>query len=366
MDTKVLCILSTLLGNKAMAGRVRDALERLPGVTVTYVLLEPEDYQKYPAPWWTRVTDPWHVQFIARQKTGPIKGSRFDVLLVNSWEFVVAFQRLARQLPAAALLDSVPATIDSQLRRRGIRGWRRGLSHHAHHREFATAAGAFDIFLPLGSDCADSLQRDYHVSPERCFVTLAPQDLECWRPAPRTCAPPLRLLFAGNDFARKGGDFLLRLYSEHLIGTCTLTIASNDSALSGRPLPAGVEWLRGKNREQLLEVYQASDVFVFPTRQDYMPQVLAEALAAGLPCVATDVGAVRDLVLEGQTGFLLPFDAPMERWAERLHRLAGDPAELTRLSTGARQFAEQNLSLDRFERLIANRIEGLNHARSVE
>lgn len=50
MDTKVLCILSTLLGNKAMAGRVRDALERLPGVTVTYVLLEPEDYQNTQPP----------------------------------------------------------------------------------------------------------------------------------------------------------------------------------------------------------------------------------------------------------------------------------------------------------------------------
>jgi glycosyltransferase involved in cell wall biosynthesis len=296
---------------------------------------------------------------MARRKARQVMGQRFDLLLVNSWEYVVAFRHLARQLPAAAMLDSVPATVDGQLRQRGMGGWRRWLSHQAHHRSFAMAAGAFDVFLPLGSDCAASLQRDYGVSPERCLVTLAPQDLESWKPAPRSYAPPLRLLFAGNDFARKGGDFLLRLYSEHLAGGCTLTIASNDSALSGRQLPAGVEWLRGRNREQLLEVYQASDVFVFPTRQDYMPQVLAEALAAGLPCLASDVGGIRDLVHEGETGFLMPLDAPTERWAAHLRRLAADPAELVRLSAGARRFAEQKLGLDRFQRLIGEVIERL-------
>ena len=294
---------------------------------------------------------------MAHRKARPFKGRQFDLLLVNSWEHVVAFRHLAHQMPAAAMLDSVPATTNCQLRRRGMGGWRRWLSHQVHHRPFAMAAGEFEVFLPLGSDCATSLQHDYGVSPERCFVTLAPQDLESWKPASRRYAPPMRLLFAGNDFARKGGDFLLRLYSEHLAGAFTLTIASNDSTLSGRQLPPGVEWLRGRNREQLLEVYRANDVFVFPTRQDYMPQVLAEALAAGLPCLASDIGGIRDLVHEGQTGFLMPLDAPAELWAARLHRLAADPVELARLSARARQFAEQKLGLDRFERLIADVIE---------
>lgn len=99
--------------------------------------------------------------------------------------------------------------------------------------------------------------------------------------------------------------------------------------------------------------------FWFPTRQDYMPQALAEALAAGLPCLATDVGGIRDLVHDGQTGFLMPLDAPAERWAEHLHRLATQPAELARLSASARQFAEQRLGSDRFERLIGDVIERL-------
>jgi glycosyltransferase involved in cell wall biosynthesis len=342
-----------------MAQTLRGALDRLPGVDLTCISAGPEDYRQYAAPCWARATNPWHAQFIARRKVRPVASQPFDLLLVTSWEYAVAFRHLARQLPAAVMLDSVPATINSQLRRRGLGGWRRWLSYHAHHRSFAMAAGAFDLFLPLGSDCAASLQRDYGVSPQRCFVTLAPQDLVSWAPSPRSYAPPLRLLFVGNDFARKGGDFLLHLYAERLTPACTLTIASNDPWLSGRQLPPGVEWLRGRNREQLLEVYRSSDVFVFPTRQDFVPQVLAEALAAGLPCLASDVGGIRDLVHEGQTGFLMPFDAPAERWAELLHRLANQPAELARLSASARQFAEQRLGSDRFERLIGDVIQRL-------
>jgi glycosyltransferase involved in cell wall biosynthesis len=346
-----------------MAASLRAALDRLSGVEVTYVLLGPEDYQTFPAPCWVRTTHPWQAQFVARRKARLVAGGQFDALLVNTWEVAVAFRHLARQLPAAVMLDSVPATIDGQLRRRGLGGWRRWLSYHVHHRSFAMAAGAFDVFLPLGSDCAASLQRDYGVSSERCFVTLAPQDLKSWTPAPRNYAPPLRLLFAGNDFARKGGDFLLDLYAERLTPACTLTIASNDPALSGRQLPPGVEWLRGRNREQLLEVYRASDVFVFPTRQDYMPQALAEALAAGLPCLASDVGGIRDLVHDGQTGFLMPVDAPAELWAEHLHRLATHPAELRRMSECARRFAEENLDFNRFSELIAEVVERLRRGR---
>ena len=63
--------------------------------------------------------------------------------------------------------------------------------------------------------------------------------------------------------------------------------------------------MRGRSRDQLVQIYQQSDVFLFPTQQDYMPQVLAEALSTGLPCIANNVGAIRDLVRDGETGFLM-------------------------------------------------------------
>lgn len=161
----------------------------------------------------------------------------------------------------------------------------------------------------------------------------------------------------------------MRLFSEHLAHTCTLTIASNDPALAERQLPPGVQLLRGKNREQLLDVYQQSDIFVFPTLQDYTPEVVAEALAVGLPCLVNDVDGARDLVRDGETGFLISRDAPTHLWAERIQRLATDPGELARMSHRARHFAEEMLSLEHFDKLVANVIDRLrsdnnNHSRA--
>ena len=359
-NTNVLCIFTTLLGNKATTRQMVRALDQMEGVNATYVFIGAEDYARYPVPRWARLTNPWEGRYIARKKARPLLTQSFDLLLVNSWELVTEFRDVAHQIPAAALMDAVPATVNAQLRRRGQRGWKRRISHRLHHGPFRAAVREFKLFLATASDSADALEHEYGVNRERCYVTLAPQDLELWKPGVKSDdSHPLGLLFVGNDFTRKGGDFLLQLYSQRLSGFCTLTIASNDSSLEGRPFPSGVQWLRGRTREQLLPVYQASDVFVLPTQQDYMPHVLAEALAAGVPCMANDVGGIRDLVHEGETGFLMSCEDPPERWAERLRTLNANPEERTRMSAAARTFAEQKLSFGSFEKLLTEVIERL-------
>ncbi|MCU1337792.1 MAG: putative glycosyltransferase [Bryobacterales bacterium] len=357
--TRVLCILTGLLGNGDMSQRLIGALDQLPDLEPTYVLLTVEDYLKYPAPRWARVTNPWQSQYMARKKAQSVIQQPFDILIVHGWEYAIAFRDLAQHLPAAVMMDSVPATMDLHLRRRGLGGWKRWLSHQVHDRAFRAAVRDFQFFLPKSSDCAASLEHDYGVERKRCFVTLVPQDVHAWTPGQKNFAPPWRLLFVGNDFARKGGEFLLRLYSEHLTGTCTLTIASNDFSLVGRQLPAGVELLRGATREELLETYRTSHIFIFPTLQDFAPQVLAEASSAGLPCLAGDVDGVRDLIRDGETGFIMPRGASEELWAARIQRLLADPAELRSMSDRSRRFAEENLGLERFQTLISSVMERL-------
>jgi glycosyltransferase involved in cell wall biosynthesis len=343
-----------------MARKLRSALDSIPGLDASYILIEPEDYLKYPAPRWARATNPWEAEYIAQQKVKALAPSGFDVVLLNAWELVVAFEDLIRKAKSAAILDAIPSTFDAQLRQRGIGGWKRRLAHTVHDRAFRRAARRIDLFLPMGSDCRDALERDYGVAPEKCSaVTFTPQDLEATRTERRHYAPPLRLVFVGNDFFRKGGEFLLRLYTERLSTISKLTIVSSDPALDGRALSPGVERLSFLNFEQLSVVYRASHVFVFPTQQDFMPQVLAEALAFGLPCIANDVGAVRDLVRTGETGFLMSQGSSMEDWASRIERLAADPTELERLSGAARAFAEQNLSPSRFQSLLENAMQRL-------
>src|ERR1700689_4825008 len=146
---RALCIFTTILGHKSTVQRLMTALGRIEGLDLTCVLIGPEDYARYPAPRWARLSNPWESQFVARQKFRPLQGQSFDILLVNAWELVVAFQDLSRRMPAAPLImDGVPATMDAQLRHQGSAGWKRSVAHRVHHRAFAKAARAFDFFAP--------------------------------------------------------------------------------------------------------------------------------------------------------------------------------------------------------------------------
>jgi len=353
--TRILCVLSTVLGNKAASQKILQVLSKVPDLEPIPVLLGSQNYRDHPAPWWARLTNPWESQYVSWQTAQPFLAKPYDMLLVNSWENVTGFREVARRVPAAAVMDNNPGTVNSQLRERGKGGWQRTVSNALHAAPFRRAVAEFDYLLPMGSDCLDSLVEDFGCDRTRCHVMLVPQDLDLWHPAPsKTSSGPLRLLFVGNDFDRKGGEFLLNLYSNHLADNCRLTIVCNDPAVSTRRFPEGVTVLRSLSFEQLLDTYHQSDVFVFPTHQDFMPQVLAEALATGVPCISNDVGGIRDLVRTGETGFLMSRADPAELWAQRIRELDGNRVELARLSAGARKFAEENLGLPQFEKLIAD------------
>src|SRR5216683_1416320 len=76
---------------------------------------------------------------------------------------------------------------------------------------------------------------------------------------------------------------------------------------------------------ELIDLYRRADIFALPSRGDCLPQVLAEAAAAGLPLVATPTGAVPEIVRDGENGFLVPIGS-IARLASVLRLLVDDPA----------------------------------------
>lgn len=96
-----------------------------------------------------------------------------------------------------------------------------------------------------------------------------------------------------------------------------------------------IHWL-GVTRDVAL-VYAMCDAFVQPTSYETFSLVTFEAAASGLPVVVTPVNGVRELVVDGENGFLV--EALPQPIAERLRRLAADPALRVRLGAAAREAA---------------------------
>ncbi len=84
-------------------------------------------------------------------------------------------------------------------------------------------------------------------------------------------------------------------------------------------------------------VYRLADAFVLPSSYETFSLVAFEAAASGLPLLATPVSGVRELIRDGQNGFLITREP--QSIADRLNELAADPALRVRLGRAARESA---------------------------
>jgi glycosyltransferase involved in cell wall biosynthesis len=96
-----------------------------------------------------------------------------------------------------------------------------------------------------------------------------------------------------------------------------------------------VHWLGVMQDIQV--VYELADAFVLPSSYETFSLVTFEAAAYGLPILATAVSGVRELIVDGQTGFVITPEAATI--AERLAQLAADPPLRARLGRAARESA---------------------------
>lgn len=86
------------------------------------------------------------------------------------------------------------------------------------------------------------------------------------------------------------------------------------------------------------EYLAASDLFVLPSYREGMPRSLIEAMAMGLPCIATEIRGCREIVTNGVNGFLYPA-GNIDALAELIARCFGTPSERARMGAKARDTA---------------------------
>jgi glycosyltransferase involved in cell wall biosynthesis len=99
-------------------------------------------------------------------------------------------------------------------------------------------------------------------------------------------------------------------------------------------------------RSDVDALYPLMDLFVLPSLGEGLPLVILEAMASGVPVLATDVGGSRELVLPGRTGWLTPSEDPIAL-AESILAALADPQERINLARAANEDVTARFSVDR-------------------
>jgi glycosyltransferase involved in cell wall biosynthesis len=107
-------------------------------------------------------------------------------------------------------------------------------------------------------------------------------------------------------------------------------------------------------RRDLAAIYGASQVFLLTSRNEGTPVALIESLAAGVPVVSTDVGGVRDVVGNDETGLIAPFGDAIGL-ADRVLQLLDAPARARTMGLRGRESVLKRYSIDR----LVNDVEAL-------
>lgn len=266
---------------------------------------------------------------------------------------------LSRSFPADAFRVSDPLH-DYWMGIRYPGGIHRFLQRHnpRHRAILALEKGIFDSantrFVITNSQLSKRLIPESHPFPsERIHVIYNGVDLEKFTPDHRIVDEdnsPIRLLFVGQDFKRKGLRPLIEALAivESRGLSLQLRVIGRDNPGPYRKLAARLGIAESISFEgsstSIQEAYQKADLFVFPSLYDPFANVCLEALACGLPVLTTTTNGSSEIITEGVDGHAV--DGAESGLAERLADViarfcAMKPADRLAMRTDARHKAEQ-------------------------
>jgi glycosyltransferase involved in cell wall biosynthesis len=233
-----------------------------------------------------------------------------------------------------------------QTRLMAERGWREWLPFTRRERsellrlETEMYRQAFHLFV-MGTPARDSLVSDYGVEASRISVVgggLPFEALPTWR---RETADAT-ILFVGREFERKGGDCLLRAFERvrERASNAKLHIVGPARRIDS---PGVITHGRISDRDELATLYREARVFCLPSRYEPYGLALIEAMAHGVPCVATNVQSIPEILDEGRAGVLVPPDDPAAL-ADALLRMLVDDAAAAEMGAAGRREVERRLT----------------------
>lgn len=313
------------------------------------------------------VLGPLHqpLRMLIRFRVFPLAAGTFDLVIRGAFDLVHCHAytlRLtgvgARDLPVV-MGDSIPSywTAQTYFGYGPLRTWMTyGLRRLVHG-----ALGVFDQDLSLGhysslvvmSEFAKREHIEFGADPSRIIVVHPGLPDRLRKRERKREAAALRLLFAGVWFRRKGGLVLWEAYlrvRKRFGQKVQLTILG--------PLPEKVKSQKSKFKslgivqhdyvpyDRLVgEFYPSADILVHvPPKVEGYGLVVEEAMSFGLPVVASNIGALPELVVDGKTGFLIE-PGSVDSLEEALARLVRDESLREQLGKAARKRFLSHFSL---------------------
>ena len=199
-----------------------------------------------------------------------------------------------------------------------------------------------------------SVIRDYGIEPEKVKVIYPGVDITKLTPAEKISEEekPFNILFIGTDFERKGGEDVVAVFLDRFSECAELNIVTNAPITYQHPRIHIHRNIKAYSPEWL-KLYHQADVFIMPTHFEGFGWVFLEAMAAGLPVIATDINAIPEMITHGETGFLIkPGDR--SNLATHLQYLINNPSLAQEMGVKGRKKVENNFNAQLHCQTLAN------------
>lgn len=201
---------------------------------------------------------------------------------------------------------------------------------------------AANVLLTNSTQIQRNLHQRYPDKNIFSIPNLLELPTETWSP-PRMGRPEEKLIVSVGRFAsEKGHRYLIEalnmLNREEVAWQCTfLGEGELETDLRSRTAAHGLsEWVAFPGFcEDVFSVLLMADVFVLPSLHESSPNALIEAMGIGMPCIASNVGGVVDLIEDGKNGLQIPPQDPAAL-AAALHRVLSEPDLASELGRNAR------------------------------
>lgn len=227
--------------------------------------------------------------------------TKLDALFFHTQVPAIFAERWLRKIPSIVSLDATPLQYDElgafYKHKRGP-AWLEAWKWRMNRKCFTSARRlvTWSEWTKLG------LIEGYQVPADKITVIPPGVNVDEWRrQTPRTPhGNPIKILFVGGNFERKGGLVLLEAFRALRDLGLELHLVTKDYVA---PEP-GVFIYNDleANSQPLKNLYHSCDIFALPTYGDTFAMVLSEAGASGMAIISTNVGAIPEFVRDGETG----------------------------------------------------------------